>query len=191
MEKFNIGVIGTGYVGLVTGACLSYLGHRVTCMDKDEGRVAELREGQLPFYEPDLEELMAKGGERLRFSTELSATVREAEVVFVAVGTPQGEDGSADLSSVAAVAREIGRTLSGAPPRERPLVVVNKSTVPVGSGDYVSMLIRDGIEEAGGREEAVPFQIASNPEFLWEWSAVYYSLFPVRIVVGADSMKAM
>ncbi len=188
-EKLDIGVVGSGYVGLATGICLAHLGHRVTCIDKDERLVARLGEGQIPFYEPGLEELMAKNADRLHFTTELTPVTREADVVFIAVNTPQGEDGAADLSNVSAVARSIGRALSETN-RERPLVVVNKSTVPVGSGDYVSMLIRDGWEEAGGDEEA-GFLVVSNPEFLREGSAVYDSLFPDRIVVGADSREAV
>jgi UDPglucose 6-dehydrogenase len=145
----NVGVIGAGYVGLTTGACFSHLGHRVTCVDKDAHLVARLQEGHIPFYEPGLAELVEVGArqERLRYSTDLADVVPEADVVFIAVDTPQGEGDSADLSSVAAVARLIGRILSESR-RERPLVVVNKSTVPVGSGDYVSMLIREGLEEA-------------------------------------------
>jgi UDPglucose 6-dehydrogenase len=198
MEEYNVGVIGSGYVGLVTGACLAYVGHRVTCVDKDARLVSELGEGRIRFYEPGLEKLVERSTDRgrLLFSTELTPVVRGADVVFIAVGTPQGEDGSADLSSVGAVARGIGRALAeastdAAPPearRERPLVVVNKSTVPVGSGDYVSMLIRDGMEEAGGGE--AEFRVISNPEFLREGSAIYDSLFPDRIVVGADSREA-
>jgi UDPglucose 6-dehydrogenase len=194
-EVFKIGVVGAGYVGVVTGACLSHLGHLVVCVDKDEERVAGLNEGRVPFHEPGLEELVSRSvrGERLSFSGPdgLARLVGETDVVFIAVDTPQGEDGSADLSSVAAVARGIGRALAEVD-RERPLVVVNKSTVPVGSGDYVSMLIHDGLEEAGGETEAAaPFLVVSNPEFLREGSAIYDSLFPDRIVVGADSRKAL
>jgi len=189
LEEFNVGVVGAGYVGLVTGACLSHVGHRVMGLDKDEERVAGLAEGRVPFYEPGLEELVANSGERLRFTTELAPVVRWADVVFIAVDTPQDEDGSADLSSVAAVARGIGRALSEAPPRERPLIVVNKSTVPVGSGDYVSMLIEEGATEAGSG--GANFLVASNPEFLREGSAIYDSLFPDRIVVGSDSREAL
>ena len=184
-----------GYVGLVTGACLAHLGHQVTCVDKNRERVAGLQEGRIPFYEPGLDEFVERGvsRERLRFSTELAPVVRRADVVFIAVATPQGEDGSADLSSVAAVARSIGRDLAEAAlkeaSRERPLVVVNKSTVPAGSGDYVSMLIKEGLEEAG--EEEAPFLVASNPEFLREGSAIYDSLFPDRIVIGSDTREAM
>jgi UDPglucose 6-dehydrogenase len=152
--------------------------------------VAALEEGRIPFYEPHLEELIFQGTRqrRLRFSTNLVPAVREADVVFIAVDTPQGENGSADLSSVAAVARSIGRALAEAK-RERPLIVVNKSTVPVGSGDYVSMLIEEGATEAGNG--GANFRVASNPEFLREGSAIYDSLFPDRIVVGSDSREAL
>ncbi len=176
---------------------MAYVGHHVTCLDRDVGRVEALQEGQVPFYEPDLEDLLAKSDERLCFDTELIPTVRDADVVFIAVNTPQSEDGSADLSSVASVARDIGRALAEAAleraslevRRERPLVLINKSTVPVGSGDYVSMLVREGLEEAGG--EVDDFLVVSNPEFLREGSAVYDSLFPDRIVVGADSREGL
>ena len=189
MEEFRVGVVGAGYVGLVTGACLAHVGHRVTCVDKDEGRVAELNEGRVPFYEPDLEDLISRARKRLLFTTELLEVVREADVVFVAVNTPMGEDGSADLSSVASVARAVGRALAEAPRREKPLVVVNKSTVPTGSGDYVSMLVREGAEEAGNAN--VEYRVVSNPEFLREGSAVYDSFFPDRIVLGADGRDAL
>ena len=175
---------------MVTGTCLAYLGHQVRCVDKDEVKVDALREGRMPIYEPGVGELVARSGERLGFTTELAAVARWAEVLFVAVGTPPREDGSADLSSVADVARWIGRALVGTD-RERPLVVVNKSTVPVGSGDYVSMLIRDGTEEAGGDPSEAPFLVISNPEFLREGSAVYDTLFPDRIVAGSDSREAL
>jgi UDPglucose 6-dehydrogenase len=209
-RRFEVGVVGSGYVGLATGACLSHLGHRVRCIDKDEDRVRGLTSAWMPFYEPGLEELVSRGvrSGRLSFagSEGLRQLVHEAEVVFIAVDTPQGQDGSADLSSVAAVARSIGRALAEPPPRspwrERPLIVVNKSTVPVGSGDYVSMLVREGIEEEAckgghffydGEEDDAPqaFVVASNPEFLREGSAVYDSLFAERIVVGSDSREAL
>jgi UDPglucose 6-dehydrogenase len=192
-KEFNIGLVGAGYVGLVTGACLAHLGYQVVCVDRDKERLASLEAGWVPFYEPGLEELVRKNADKLHFSTNLASVVREADVVFITVDTPQGEDGSADLSNVASVARGIGYALAEpeVSPREHPLVVVNKSTVPVGSGDYVSMLIRDGVEEIGG-EEVAPFPVVvSNPEFLREGSAVYDSLFPDRIVVGADSSEAM
>src|SRR5215212_4874936 len=191
MEHLSVGVVGTGYVGLATGACLAYIGHGVTCLDTDQGRVAGLREGRVPFYEPGLEELIAKSAGRLYFegSEKLGEVVGEVDVLFVAVGTPQGGDGSADLSNVADVAHAIGRALGGSPPRELPLVVVNKSTVPVGSAYYVYSLISDGIDSAGG--EGAEFRVASNPEFLREGSAVHDSLFPDRVVVGTDTWEAL
>ena len=203
-ETFNVGVVGAGYVGLVTAACLAHVGHRVACVDKNESRVVELREGHVPIYEPGLEELVADGTRRdlLSFSTDLPGVVRSSDVLFVAVDTPSGEDGSADLASVGAVARGIGRALAEAeagangegPARKRPLVVVNKSTVPVGSGDYVSMLVREGAEEVaagGGGVREVSYRVVSNPEFLREGSAVYDSLFPDRIVLGAEGRDAL
>ncbi|MDX6380235.1 MAG: UDPglucose 6-dehydrogenase [Rubrobacteraceae bacterium] len=192
-EEFNVGVVGAGYVGLVTGACLAHVGHRVTCVDKDEGRVAELKEGRMPIYEPGLEELVAQSARRggLRFTMDLPEVVHGADVLFIAVDTPQGDDGSADLSSVGEVARAVGRALAEPKgrSRRRPLIVVNKSTVPVGSGDYVSMLIQEGA--ADGENAAVDYRVVSNPEFLREGSAVYDSLFPDRIVLGADKRDAL
>ena len=187
-EEYRVMVVGCGYVGLVTGACLAHIGHQVVCVDKNEERVSTLSEGWVPFYEPGFSEFLARTASRLHFTTELAPAVREVDMVFIAVDTPQGEDGSADLSNVATVARTIGRVLSGSH-REHPLIVVNKSTVPVGSGDYVSMLIRDGAEEVGNG--SANFLVASNPEFLREGTALYDSLFPDRIVVGADSREAL
>src|SRR5919112_1157111 len=191
MEHSDVGVVGTGYVGLATGASLAYVGHRVTCLDTNHERVASLREGKVPYYEPGLQELIAKSAGRLRFasSERLTEVIRGSDVLIVAVGTPQGGDGSADLSNVADVARAIGRALAGSAPRELPLVVVNKSTVPVGSAYYVSTLVGEGIDEAGGKD--AEFRVASNPEFLREGSAVHDSLFPDRVVVGTDSREAL
>jgi UDPglucose 6-dehydrogenase len=191
-EEFNVGVAGAGYVGLTTGVCLAHVGHQVTCVDKNEGRISLLNEGHTPMYEPGLEELLSAGHRRgrLRFSTALSEMVDTADVVFIAVDTPQGDDGSANLSSVGAVARSIGQALSQAQvQRMRPLVVVNKSTVPVGSGDYVSMLIQEGASEGGNG--AADYRVVSNPEFLREGSAIYDSLFPDRIVLGAETRDAL
>jgi UDPglucose 6-dehydrogenase len=196
LKRFDVVVVGAGYVGLVTGATLSHLGHQVTCVDRDEERIRALKSGRLPFYEPNLEELVSQGvsTERLSFvdPAGLAGLLRETAVLFIAVHTPQNGDGSANLSSVAAIARDIGRSLLEAPLRKRPLLVVNKSTVPVGSGDYVSTLIQEGLEEAEGREaREASFLVASNPEFLREGSACYDSFFPDRIVVGANSREAM
>jgi UDPglucose 6-dehydrogenase len=187
----DIGVVGAGYVGLATAACLAHLGHRVRCLDRDEARVEHLRDGKIPFYEPGLEETVARGirSGHLSFSASwaLDELVLETDVLFVAVGTPQGEDGSADLTGVAGVAHQIGRALAEGGParRTRPLTVVNKSTVPVGGGNYISTLIEDGYGGQPGDE--APFAVVSNPEFLREGSAVYDTLFPDRIVVGAHS----
>jgi UDPglucose 6-dehydrogenase len=200
MEEFEVGLVGAGYVGLVTGACLAHLGHRVTCVDRDEVKVSALNEGRTPIYEPGLEKMVLHGvrSGRLSFTIDISETVREADVLFISVNTPSLKDGSADLSSVAAVARGIGAALAQTL-RKHPLVVVNKSTVPVGSGDYVSMLIHDGIEEApaktipvgGGDRASAGFLVVSNPEFLREGSAIYDTLFPDRIVVGSESKEAL
>jgi UDPglucose 6-dehydrogenase len=201
VSELHVAVVGAGYVGLVTGVCLAHIGHRVTLVDVNEERIAALKRGEIPMFEPWLENFMAKSVDRLQFTTELAPRAKDADVVFIAVDTPQGADGSADLANIAAVARGIGRALSEAD-RQRPLIVVNKSTVPVGSGDYVSMLICDGLEEAGDavegwecatetRKREAIFRVVSNPEFLREGSAVYDSLFPDRIVVGADSRDAL
>jgi UDPglucose 6-dehydrogenase len=162
------------------------------CIGEDERRIAELKKGRMPIYEPGLEELVAGSARqgRLRFSTNLSETVHAADVLFIAVDTPQGQDGSADLSSVGIVARGVGLALTEVK-RTRPLVVVNKSTVPVGSGDYVSMLIQEGATEGDVQNSAVDYRMVSNPEFLREGSAVYDSLFPDRIVLGADKRDAL
>lgn len=187
-ERFEVGVVGAGYVGLVTGACLAHLGHRVTLVDNDTGRVEELRSGRLPVYEPGLEGLMASSEESLRFATELASVAHRVDVLFIAVSTPPGQDGAADLSNVADVAGEIGQAIAGTA-REKPLLIVNKSTVPVGSGDYVSMLVREGIKETGEEEEE--FRVVSNPEFLREGSAIYDSFFPDRLVLGANCRQAL
>lgn len=193
VDSLEVGVIGAGYVGLATGASLAHLGYGVTCLDRDEGRTRSLQEGTVPFYEPGLDGLVARGvrSGRLTFvgPSELDSIVRRADVVFVAVGTPRGDEGSADLANVASAAHQIGRALvaEGATSRERPLVVANKSTVPVGGGDYVSALIEEGVLEGGGSAAKADFVVVSNPEFLREGSAVYDTLFPDRIVVGADS----
>lgn len=199
-EKYDIGVVGAGYVGLVTGACLAHVGHRVTCVDRDEGRISELREGRVPIYEPGLEELVERLSgskhpeERKLFfggPEDFAEVVAGSDVLFIAVDTPQGDDGAADLSSVAEVARRIGQALaSSRTAREKPLIVVNKSTVPVGSGDYVSMLVQEGAEEGGG-DGAAGYRVVSNPEFLREGTAIHDSLFPDRVVLGAESRDSL
>ena len=183
----RVTVIGAGYVGTVTGACLSYLGHRVTCVDTDESKIAKLRRGESPIYEPHLPELLALAATRggIDFATDLRSPVAESDVVFIAVGTPPLPSGEADLSYLAAAARGIGAAMDGG----RYRVVVNKSTVPVGSGNLVETLVREGIEEAGRRD--IRFGVASNPEFLREGCAVADSLYPDRIVVGASDARAL
>jgi UDPglucose 6-dehydrogenase len=197
LEEFNVGVVGAGHVGLITSASLADIGHWITLVDVDEERIAALKRGEVPVHEPGLEALVAKVVHRgrLRFSTELASVVSAVDVLFICVGTPQSDDGSADLSHVGVVAKGIGRALAEAKERAHPLVVVNKSTVPMGSGDYVSMLIQEGAAEAGNG--SVDYRVISNPEFLREGSAVYDSLFPDRIVLGAhrrdglDTMRAL
>ena len=179
----HITVIGTGYVGLVTGTCFAEMGNFVTCVDVDARKVERLRRGEIPIYEPGLEALVlsnAKEG-RLNFTTDLAEAMATSTVYFIAVGTPPGEDGSADLQYVLAVAREIGRHL------DRYAVVVDKSTVPVGTADKVRAAIREELERRGAE---IPFDVVSNPEFLKEGAAVDDFMRPDRIVVGTDSTQA-
>ena len=181
----RVTVIGTGYVGTVTGACLAYLGHRVTCVDTDKSKVARLRQGEPPIYEPGLAELLVLANERggIDFETDLESPVRESDVIFIAVGTPPLPSGESNLTYLESAARGIGAAMD--PSRFR--VVVNKSTVPVGSGNLVEALVRDGILESHPElSDAIVFGVASNPEFLREGSAIHDSLYPDRIVVGAD-----
>jgi UDPglucose 6-dehydrogenase len=186
----RVTVIGTGYVGTVTGACLAYLGHRVTCVDTDESKIAKLRLGQPPIYEPGLGELIALANERggLDFETDLEAPVRESDVVFIAVGTPPLPSGESNLEYLESAARGIGAAMDSS----RFRVVVNKSTVPVGSGNLVETLVREGILESHPElSGSIAFGVASNPEFLREGSAIHDSLYPDRIVVGADDPSAL
>ena len=178
----KICVIGTGYVGLVAGACLAEMGNQVTCIDNDRGKLEQLRCGRVPIYEPGLEELIrtnaAEG--RLLFSGDLDAAVRSSLVCFIAVGTPQDEDGSADLQQVERVAGEIGRALNGYK------VIVDKSTVPVGTAARVREII-NGCCSAQQRDD---FDVVSNPEFLKQGNAVDDFLRPDRVVIGSDSRRA-
>jgi UDPglucose 6-dehydrogenase len=175
----NICVIGTGYVGLVTGAVFADLGNDVTCVDNQADKIAALQAGRMPLYEPGLEEMVARNvaDGRLSFTTDLAAAVPRALIVFITVGTPARADGQTDLSAVEAVARGIGQVM------ERYTVIVNKSTVPVGTGDFV----RDVIERHQARP--VPFDVVSNPEFLREGSAIEDTLRPDRIVIGAPNQQ--
>src|SRR5579871_334930 len=176
----RIAMIGTGYVGLVSGACFSEFGHDVVCVDKDAAKIARLLEGEMPIYEPGLDQLVAanrKAG-RLAFSTELAPAVAKADAVFIAVGTPSRRgDGHADLSYVFAAAKEIARAI------ERYTVVVTKSTVPVGTGRKVAAIIRETRPDA-------EFDVVSNPEFLREGSAIQDFMRPDRVVIGAESDRA-
>lgn len=193
MREFEVGVVGAGYVGLVTGACLSYLGHRVTVADRDSERIETLLEGRLPIHEPHLEGVIRDSAGRISFTSSLERVVRSCEVLFVAVDTPRNEDGSADLSNVASLARDIGRVIASDVAPRTSLLVVNKSTAPVGSGDLVSMLIEEGSESVEGVEDggARDYRVVSNPEFLREGSAVHDTLYPDRIVLGSDSVEAL
>ena len=177
----NISVIGTGYVGLVTGACFAEFGLHVTCMDKDERRIAALEKGKIPIYEPGLAELVQKNlaDGRLTFTTNLVQAVESALVIFIAVGTPSQDDGSADLSFVEAVGRGIATHLNGYK------VIVTKSTVPVGTGEHLRKLIGS----LAGKNAA--FDIVSNPEFLREGSAIEDFMRPNRVVIGAQSPHAI
>jgi len=171
----KIAVVGTGYVGLVLGACLAENGNTVVCVDKDEAKVNTLKGGRMPIYEPGLEELVRRNDheERLTFTTDLPSAVRASDFVFIAVGTPQGEDGSADLQHVLAVAREIGRSMN------KYTIVVDKSTVPVGTAKRV----RDTI----ARETTQPFSVVSNPEFLKQGAAIEDFMKPDRVVIGVEA----
>ncbi|MGQ0722256.1 MAG: UDP-glucose dehydrogenase family protein [Candidatus Eiseniibacteriota bacterium] len=176
----NITVVGTGYVGLVTGACLADFGNRVACVDNDPRKLATLEEGGIPFFEPGLQELVQRDRERglLRFTGDIAAAVREADVVFIAVGTPPGADGHADLTYVREVAKAIADHMDGY------TVVVTKSTVPTGTGKLISSIIRDHRPDAD-------FDVVSNPEFLREGSAIGDFMRPDRVVIGASSERAM
>lgn len=179
----NIAIVGTGYVGLVTGACFADTGVNVTCVDVDENKVEALKQGRVPIYEPGLDELVAKNYKagRLKFTTSLEEVLNGQDVVFCAVGTPPDEDGSADLKYVLQVARTIGQHLN------KYLVVVTKSTVPVGTASKIRNAIN---EELAKRGADVEFDVASNPEFLKEGSAIKDFMSPDRVVIGVDSNRA-
>ncbi|MFN2643480.1 MAG: UDP-glucose/GDP-mannose dehydrogenase family protein [Burkholderiales bacterium] len=180
----NVTVIGTGYVGLVTGACLADAGNHVFCLDLDEKKIGRLNAGEIPIFEPGLEPIVRRNeaAGRLRFSTDVAASVAHGELQLIAVGTPPGEDGSADLQHVIAAARAIGRYMDGYK------VVVTKSTVPVGTADKVKHAI---IEEQKKRHLGNDFTVVSNPEFLKEGAAVEDFMRPDRIIVGSDDPRAI
>ncbi len=179
----KIAVVGTGYVGLVTGACLSDVGIEVTCIDIDEKKIENLKKDILPIYEPGLEGVVKRNYDkgRLKFSTTLAESIQGAEAVFIAVGTPPGEDGSADLKYVLAVAKEIGENMN------HHMVVVTKSTVPVGTAKKVTAELKSALAK---RNANIDFDVASNPEFLKEGAAIDDFMKPDRIVVGVSSDKA-
>jgi UDPglucose 6-dehydrogenase len=180
----RIAIFGTGYVGLVTGTCLAEVGNDVICVDVDAHKVARLERGDIPIFEPGLAPLVAENhaSRRLRFSTDAAAAIAHGEIIFIAVGTPPEEDGSADLSHVLDVARTIGSVL------EQPAIIVNKSTVPVGTADRVRQTIADAL---AARASQVPFDVVSNPEFLKEGDAVQDCMRPDRIIIGSDSARAI
>jgi UDPglucose 6-dehydrogenase len=174
----KIAVVGTGYVGLVAGACFAESGNDVICVDKDEAKVRMLKRGKMPIYEPGLEELVRRNRteERLSFTTNLPKAVRDSSVIFIAVGTPQGEDGSADLTHVLAVAGEIAKAMNGYK------IIVDKSTVPVGTSEKVREAVR--------RATTHPFSVVSNPEFLKQGAAIDDFMKPDRVVIGAEDARA-
>jgi UDPglucose 6-dehydrogenase len=174
----KIAVIGTGYVGLVAGACLAENGNDVTCVDNDAAKVRSLQRGRIPIYEPGLEELVRRNRaeKRLTFTTDLPKGVKSAQIVFIAVGTPTGEDGSADLRHVLEVARQIGKSMNGYK------VIVDKSTVPVGTSEKVREVIK--------KETSHPFSVVSNPEFLKQGAAIEDFMKPDRVVIGADDQRS-
>jgi UDPglucose 6-dehydrogenase len=180
----KIGVIGTGYVGLVTGTCLSDFGLNVTCVDNDKEKIDKLHKGIIPIYEPGLEPIVERNVyyKRLNFTTDIKRTVEECEVLFIAVGTPPADDGSADLQYVEAVAREIAKHMNGYK------VIVDKSTVPIGTGQKVKGWVK---EELAQRGVSYDFDVVSNPEFLREGSAVHDFTHPDRVVIGAESQRAI
>ncbi len=176
----KIAMIGTGYVGLVTGTCFAETGNKVWCVDIDEEKIVALSEGNIPIYEPGLKDMVLSNRKlgHLSFTTDLKEALREAEICFIAVGTPMGEDGSADLQYVKAVAKSIGQVM------EHPLYVVDKSTVPVGTAEMVREIIQKELDNRGAQ---ITFDVISNPEFLKEGAAVSDCLHPDRVVIGIDN----
>jgi len=179
----NIAIVGTGYVGLVTGTCFSEMGINVTCVDIDIVKINNLKQGIIPIYEPGLDDLVKKNYQagRLKFSTDLASCVNDVEVIFSAVGTPPGEDGSADLSYVLDVARTVGKSVNNY------ILVVTKSTVPVGTAQKVKSAVQEELDKRG---LDISFDVASNPEFLKEGSAIKDFMSPDRVVVGVESDRA-
>ena len=182
-------VVGTGYVGLVTGACLAHIGHHVICVDNNVAKVEMMRRGESPIFEPGLSEILTSNlaSGKIEFTTDLAAGVSHGEVIFIAVGTPSLPNGETNTSFVEAVATGIGQALT-----EDYKVIVNKSTVPIGSGDWVKMLVLDGVKaDTANPNRAVDFDVVSNPEFLREGSAIFDTFNPDRIVLGSSSDQAL
>ena len=179
----NLAVIGTGYVGLVSGTCFSEMGNRVTCVDIDQGKIEKLQQGNIPIFEPGLEKMVLKNiaNKNLFFTTQMNIALQDAEIVFIAVGTPMGEDGSADLQYVLRVAEEIGQKMA------HNLIVVNKSTVPIGTADKVKKTIQNQLDK---RHVSYRFDVVSNPEFLKEGDAINDFMKPDRVVIGAETSNA-
>ena len=182
----NITIIGTGYVGLTTGVALAYLGNRVTCLDVDESKLKTLRGGKAPLYEPFLEEMMALARENLAYSSSYAESLPGADIVFIAVGTPSAAGGGPDLQYLRAAAEGVGRHLG-----DRFTVVINKSTVPIGSSNWVETLVADAFASAHQEKPNGRFAVASNPEFLREGSGLHDTLYPDRIVIGSESPRAL
>jgi len=179
-------VVGTGYVGLTTGVCLAFLGHDVVCLDLDQAKIDLLNSGRSPIYEPYLDEIMAESADRLSFTTDYADAVPGAEVVFIAVQTPSLADGNPDLQFLRSAAESVGRHIGG-----DFTVVVNKSTVPIGSSNWVDSILRESFEAAQARRANGEFSVASNPEFLREGAAIHDTLYPDRIVVGSDNPRSL
>lgn len=180
----KIGIVGTGYVGLVTGVCLSDFGWQVTCADQNEEIIKKLQDGTAPIYEPGLEDLLSRNSyyKRIRFTADIDEVVDECDVIFIAVGTPQNPDGSADLSAVYKTAHRIGRKMNAYK------IIVDKSTVPVGTGQQMKKIIREELEDRG---LTLDFDIVSNPEFLRQGSAIQDFTHADRVVIGAESQRAI
>jgi UDPglucose 6-dehydrogenase len=181
----RVAIIGTGYVGLTTGVCLSFMGHSVSCLDSDEAKIKALKDGHVPIYEPYLEELIEEARPNLTFTSSYADAIPGAEVVFIAVGTPPTPSGAPNLEYLSQAAKSVGQHIDSAF-----TVVVNKSTVPIGSGNWVGSLLREAMEQRQDKSQH-EFAVASNPEFLREGSALHDSLYPDRIVIGADEQRAL
>ena len=180
----KISVIGTGYVGLVSGTCFAQMGNSVTCVDIDQGKIDKLSQGIIPIYEPGLEDMVLENyaKETLKFTVDIQNAITSTSIAFIAVGTPMGEDGSADLQYVLAVAKSIGQHMQSY------MVIVDKSTVPVGTAEKVRAAIQTELDARGSD---LTFDVVSNPEFLKEGAAIKDFMHPDRVVIGADSEKAM